>query len=220
MAEETKKVEETTTPASEEIKQEEVTTEVVETTEEIDYQKQAEELESRLGKAEHTIQKVKEEKKEAVKKAEEAPTFTIDDVRQAVREENQIFHKESRKSEIENKIRSMTGSEAEAKLALLHYQNSITVSGNDHEDIENAILLANKKKYSSILSEAAATARSKDTVVTSSAAPGQRKVNREETPTYSKEDEQISKAFGLTPEQMKDGYVRTKPKQLIPGVNT
>ncbi len=218
--EEKKEVEETTAPASEETKSEETTEETVEeTSEEIDYKKEAEELESRLGKAEFTIQKVKEENKDLKEEVKETPTFTIEDVEKVVGDKLQSFHKETRKNEIENKIRSMTGSEAEAKLALLHYQNSIVVSGNDQEDIENAILLANKKKYSSILSEAMATARSKDTVVTNSAAPGQRKVAREETPTYTKEDEQVGKAFGLTPEQMKEGYVRTKPKQIIPGVN-
>lgn len=197
------KVEETTAPASGE---KETTVEKTEkTTEEttgVDYKKELEEREIQLGQAEHTIVKEKTKTKEAKEEVEKviATVPSIDEIRQAVREEHQTFHKQTRKSEIENKIRSITGSEDEAKLALHHYQNTITVSGNDQEDIENAILLANKKRYSSIASEAQATAQSKDTVQTTGGGAGQKVTKFVDESNLSVEDKQIMKHFGVSPE--------------------
>lgn len=159
-------VEETTevTPASEETK--EVDTEATEvnteeTNEEtsegdIDYQAELEaelkKKDERLNKAEHTIKKLKKDAKTSKDVDDDytdAEPLGAKEIREIIREENQVFYNKTREADVKHKIGLNSTSPQEADLILYHLQNSIQITGDDDTDIRNARLLANAKRFDS-----------------------------------------------------------------------
>lgn len=226
MENEDKKVEESTPPASGETQE---TSEANKKTEEAsdensDYKNELEDelkvLQNRVDQAGFTIEKEKKRRKEAESKLEESTPIDFDMVREeatkVAREAALAVTKESRKGDVEDKIRSATSSEEEAKLAIHHYNHTINATGNDKDDIGNAVLLANKTRLSSNLDTYMASARSRDNIQTTAGGAGQKQsVKRAEEMTFSAEDIKIQKAFGLNNEQMTGGYDRMTTKDKM-----
>lgn len=167
MTDETTKVEETTEEAVEETTEEAPASEQKEevkeestTSQDIDYKAELEaELaakDKQINQAEYTIKKLKKDRKEPKEENDDytdAQTLGAKEVREIIREENQVFYNKTRESDLKRKIREQSGSQAEADLVLHHFSNSIRVTGDDDKDIANARLLANGKRYRAELLE-------------------------------------------------------------------
>jgi len=169
-------------------------------------------VETQLKQAEHIIVTTKKDLKEA----KEAPQVDIEAITEAAVAasvaETTKLNIQNRKNDVISKITASSGSVDEAKLIQYHYENTIKVTGDDVVDIENAMLLANKPRYSSNLQEAMASGRSKDTIKNSGGASGSKKPQEEEKIELSDEDKQVQQGFGLTDEQMTRGYDREKDR--------
>lgn len=136
----------------------EETTDESESTEEesqdVDYKEELEALQARLeGKekqleqAEFTIEKIKKDRKGS----------SQDDIQKLIEQEIakrfDSVEKTALQSSAEQLAQSVARNDDEAKLILFHYKNSIISSGDLRSDIENAQILANRKRIQGELEE-------------------------------------------------------------------
>lgn len=95
---------------------------------------------------------------------EEEEQEDIDEkIQKAVKEAVAGVQKDVQRSNVETLLRQQTGSDSEFKLALHHYDNSINPSGSVNDDVENAVLLANKHRLKGVESEKKRSSQSEDT---------------------------------------------------------
>lgn len=155
MDEEKKKGEETPeTPASGEEKKPDVKED------EVDYKAEAEKLKKQLGQAEHTIVKLKTDKK---KDDEEVPPVSIDpdafkeEVLGEAKKEIEKFKADFAKDSVEEVLGSLTSNPDERELIRLNYENRIQRTGYDRQsilsDMKAAQILANGPKFEKRINE-------------------------------------------------------------------
>jgi hypothetical protein len=130
---------------------------------ELEREKKArEEKEKELSQARHVIETLKKEKKERpAANDDDKPTVDTDElIRQAKEEVSREVEKlklEQSQDTLEEILKSASNDPKEQELIKFHYENSIVRKGFSRsaiiEDIENAKILANKAKYSKIISE-------------------------------------------------------------------
>lgn len=174
--------------------------------ENIDYKAELERLQKENSEAQFVIHSLKDKQKKKAEVTEGYETLTVIDkeeiqelARGAAREEAEKQHALNRNTLVKNKIRSMASNKDEEELISHHLMNSIRPTGDVDEDINNAKLLANSKRYSSELSEAVRSLASKENRGMGSGA-GQKQAT--ESPISLTPDEQkIAKRYGLTNEE-------------------
>lgn len=174
----------------------------------IDYQAELEnelkKKDARLNQAEHTIKKLKKEKKETSSEVDDdytdAQPLSAKEVREIIREENQVFYNKTREQDIKRKIGLNSSSPQEAELILYHLQNSIQVTGDDDTDIRNARLLANAKRFDSEI-KARDKALASNQNANTGGSNGQRINKSEGTIKLSPEEQKLAQAIDPTGEK-------------------
>ena len=126
--------------------------------ENIDFDAELEKERQRLGKK---IDKERDKRLEA----ERNKGITREEVEKIVEEKNSQIEKRIFRSRAELAAEKLAKSPAERDLILHHYDNSIIFTGNIEEDIDNAYVLANKKKIQGQMSELKKAAMSKKNIV-------------------------------------------------------
>lgn len=183
------------TPASEVKEEGKVEGETkTETSENLDYKAELERNKKRLEQAEYTIEKLRAENKE------EFAGMTSDEIRQIVREENVALEKKLSNQTVRNLAYSKASSPEEAELMIWHYGNSIVPSGDLMEDIDNARVLANKKRLTQNIEELKKSVSSKENRGASLGAS--QKLGETEKVTLTPEEERFAKRYGLTAEEV------------------
>jgi hypothetical protein len=179
---------------SQETELEEESVETTETEEEsapIDYEEELRRVKEKLGSK---VDKERQKRIEAEKNA-----ISLEDVERIVEERVGIVRNDLMKDQIEALASRMAKSDSEKELALHYFNNRITRTGNFREDLEDAFALANKKKYSSQISELQKTISSKKTISGASEAGAPAKSNK--PVRYSQDVIQGSKMAGVSPEE-------------------
>lgn len=185
-------------PEAEEIAEEEVEaneseTEVeTESDENIDFESELKKVEQRLGGKIDKERAKKNELKKNMLTREEVEKITEDKIAQV---EKRIF-----RSRAELLAERLAKSSAEKDLILFHYDNSIISTGNIEEDIDNAFVLANKKKIQGQISELKKAAMSKKNI-NSGGSEGGASIKNEKQQKYSQDIIDGAKFAGKTPEE-------------------
>lgn len=208
--------EKTSTSEQEETKQEETkveeTTEetVEETTEEssqnIDHKAEIQKIKKQLGQAEHTIEKLKEDKKET-KDNTDVSGVTEDKLREMLQESNSNLKRDLNQAQFESELDSISSNEDEKEHISLIYKHRIVPTGNVREDLENAKIIANKARIIQTNEELLRSLSSKGNKGDGSTA-GQKTQNKV-APQLTPEEQKLAKSFGLTAEQI----VKAKQKE-------
>jgi len=196
---EEKEVVDTTDPqASEE--QEEFVDESKEESEEpsqIDYKSELEVEKKRRERAEFALYKSKQDKKE---EPEEKTDFDPSEIKNLIKEaiggELGVVRHELDKARVEQMAHDRATNSGEADLILWHYTNSIKPTGNLKEDMDNAYVLANRKKFVQENSEAKRALLSKDKKGAGSGA-GQKPKPKSEVPQLSDSDKKFIESSGM-----------------------
>lgn len=84
-----------------------------------------------------------------------------DETRKIAREEASKILRGVNQGQVKTLARSLSRNEDEYNLIMFHYENSIVLTGNLQEDLENAQVLANKKRIRKELDEVQRTIQSK-----------------------------------------------------------
>lgn len=133
-----------------------------------DYEALLEQERTRREKAENSIEKYKREAKKAKESTSEeksddagATGLSLDDIRQAIREENQTFQKEMMGDKVTNAAKAIAKNESEAAFIEYQYHNGIQPSGNLERDMKRAKLLANEEVLLAREAELSKTAEAK-----------------------------------------------------------
>jgi hypothetical protein len=122
-----------------------------------------------------------------------------DDVLSEVDRKIQESEKRVLRTQVIALAESMSGSQAERDLIILHYDNDIVPSGDIREDLEKARAIANRKRVSGELSELSKSVASKQNRGGSSGAGAPKEVKRQ--PKYSQEVIDAAQFAGVTPEE-------------------
>lgn len=168
-----------------------------EQSENIDYKAELERVKKQLDQAEFVAKKLTMENTK-LKKVEESVDIEAL-VEQKVTEKVSSALKVNAESTVEKEIRGRASSPEEAELALSYYKRS-TSTGDIGEDIENAFLLANKKRFAQELSETKRALISQSNV-NSGTAPGQRTQPKKPV-EITAEERKFAERYGLTPEEL------------------
>lgn len=206
-SEEAEEVEESEEAGTEESETEETDVEPDESeedsTDDIDYKAEFERVTKNLDK---TGKKVDKERVKRID-AEKKEGLSEDQVTEIVKRENAKSEKRILRSRAEQSADALAGSDAERELILYHYDNSIVLSGNFEEDMENAYACANKKRNKTRISELKAAARSKKTRVSASSAGAPAK--NKKTVKYSTDDIDGAEFAGVPVEE----FVKKKAEE-------
>lgn len=136
--------------------------------EDVDYKAKFEAEEKLRKKAEGKVQYLKESQK-PTESADEAVDKSLDEeaiseiVRQGVRQELGGIRQEMNSEKIDSAIRAHAVNEDHFNLVKYHYENSLSLTGNLDNDIDNAFALAGKKQMREQLENAKRAMKSKET---------------------------------------------------------
>lgn len=215
---ETKQVDETTPPAPEETKQgEDNASEADETAKdsasesesnEIDYEVELEKVKKQLSQAEYTIQQEKQKNKK--KAAEETVDETIQEsegeltvqefekrIEQKFEQKLKTFQTEQTRDLVDAGLEALTDNPKERELIRFHYENSLNPSGYTRTaikaDLENAQLIANRKKLLAENRELKEALRAKASVGNASRGSNQDKITVEDEPNLTPQERSLLK---------------------------
>ncbi len=210
MAEETKKVEETTeTQASETKENDKEKSETTEETkkeessENIDYKAELEKVQERIKKADFTIHRLKEkeETKDTSEETQEPKKNLAEEIRKVVREENDSLRKDLNRGEFERTLKVVSSNDDKAELIRHHYNETIRSTGNVDEDLANAKALANRNRYTQELSEAKRALLSSQTRETRSGGAGQKNETESTKGELTPQEKKLAQKYGLSEEK-------------------
>jgi hypothetical protein len=211
-SDEDKKEDKTSAPASEQEKESDET-KVDDTTKQadaekndkIDYAAELEKAQTRISQAEHTIVELRK-KKEPVT---EEPSVEEDVVDQKISEGFSKIQQQLASTAIASTLASLSDDPDERKLILFHYQNSIKTTGITPDailtDLENAKILANRRKLIRENSEIKRAVIAKNNTTGAGAGSNQDKQEVEAQPTVkvTAAEAALLARRGLKPENVK-----------------
>jgi len=120
----------------------------------IDFKAELEREKRRRQQAEYVIEQEKRRRKELERERPELDEESIRNIiQEEMRREMSSLKRDLDRSRVEQMIESIASSEDEANLIKYHYENTINPTGNIKEDVENARVLANKKRFEHQISE-------------------------------------------------------------------
>lgn len=205
------KVDETTQAAApeagtntEETKEEVVETKSEETSQDIDYKAANEKLKTKLEAAGNTIQKLKGENKDDKDQTDEGEEILPDSYSKAeidamVDTKLAGIQRNIQSGQVREMAYSMAGSPEEAEYMITLYGNVIQPTGDVREDLENAQLIANKKKLATQLTEVQRAANSRGDL--SSTGGASQKQSKDDSSALTKDQKElIAQGYGLKPE--------------------
>ena len=105
--------------------------------------------------------------------------------------------------EFERALGELSSNDKEQQLIKYHYENTIQPSGNMREDLENAKLLANRKRLVSQLNEAIRSARSSETTSQSSSS-GQKPTSKQKEVVLPDRELGLIRGLGLDEKKVKE----------------
>lgn len=170
-------------------------------TEDIDFKAELEKAKRQLEQSKHALKDLAYQNRELKrKKGEEKEADEDDDapnleeiIEKKSSEMEQRIRKEVSKSTARLYARSLARNPDEAELILYHYENSIRLTGNIEDDIENARLLANRKRFSADIEERDRALRAAKE--TAGGASGSHKIPREKQIQLTPQEEQLLKIY-------------------------
>lgn len=202
-------VEETTTAPAEE-NQEESTEqdEIVEESapeQEVDHAAELAKLQAEKDLKKEHDRKFAEKRLKASGKIEEVDeedrTSIHELVQKQVEEAKEVTRREVARYAVQDAIQRSSRSQAEADLAMYHFENTIRPTGNPREDAEIALLLANKNRYKQEMSEVARALKASDNKGKGQGA-GQKAASKPKR-NYSDKELRFMKQFNVDPDKMK-----------------
>lgn len=148
----------------------------------IDYKEELEKAQTSLGKAEKKIVQLKKKKEPEVSEEEsEEESATPPDVQQQIDQGIEQARGDMVEDEVESALNDITSDEDERELIKFHYENTIQRSGYSRlkikQDLDNARLIANKKKILSTNAELSKALQSKNSM--GSAGIGNNQANKD-----------------------------------------
>lgn len=158
----------------------------------IDFEAELEKERQRLGG------KIDKERQKRVE-AEKNKGLSREEVEKMIEEKTSQSEKRILRSRAELLAEKLSKSSAERDLILHHYDNSIISSGNIEEDIDNAFVLANKKRIQGQMSELKQAAMSKKNVIVGNSGAGAPNEFKK-APKYSQDIIDGAKFAGVSPE--------------------
>lgn len=184
--------------------------------ESIDYQAEYEKVSKKLGKAEYKLDSQRKKLKEAKKEATESTSVDVDQIREEIlaesKQEIEKFKQDMSKDTYENVLYSMTNDDDERKLINFYYENRINKTGFSRQDItqdlEDARVLANKKRFEKTMGEMKKSMISKNTKTSQSSPASDGEDSEGVEITLSAEEKKLAAAYGLTPEELRNGIKR------------
>lgn len=196
-------VEETNDETSQEEESKEQSEEESEEKEGVDYKAELDSIKQH--NRTNAERRLKSKEKPEDEDEEETPEPVVDEevLQKLVQRETRKIRADVSRNVAKQYANAVSRNKDEAELTMWHFENSINSTGDIEEDIENANLLANKKRFAQELSEVNRAMQSKSNR-TKSIGAGQR-IKEEIAPTLSREEEKLIKAFGVTSDDLKKG---------------
>lgn len=175
---------------------------------EFDYKAELERVQKSLAKAQNALTKErlskKREKDEEIDENPSEPSTEVleERIRNIIREETSAIRRDLVKGELDREVNRVARNADEAELIKYVYSNLIIPTGNLREDVENAKLLANRKRLNQEYAEIEYSKRSNELAGKSGSGAGT-KTNNKAPIRLTDIEKRLTKApYNLTPEEI------------------